>query len=668
MQKTIVYLQIDGVKGYVCDATGNRLSTTPSITRGLSCILAYRFLHADGTAYTVAELADLLTWYFAVANDWDTSTTPQLDSSTVSVVAVSDDDFTGAEVQVTLADTNTAELIAAIGTSESMTLGVELDGFLSGQTSPGFVLLSSIVVYNRRTLPGTGSPTSVADGQYTAVQINSLLASGVKIQFGPDGSTDWSDTQRATDYYLHMSFDQGANYGIAIKIPTGPAGTTGTNGTGYVPKGAYSAATTYALNEAVTYNGSLYASIIAGNLGNEPDTSTAAWLLIVSKGKDGAAGAAGADGAAGEAGADAPEVEIQFSADNESWHDTLVVDADEYIRFSVDGGITWSSGKKFVGDKGATGAAGATGATGAQGEGLHADIIKPYSQIGNYDSEAEGFMFLASDTACLYRKNSATAGDWSDPTDIKGEDGTAITIATTLPASARLGDFCLIKTGITGELYPLYYYTLSGWTLFGNLKSDSYYFTPSINASTGMLSWINNGKMDNPASVRVIAYNVQIQYSADCATWKSNIDTGWSDTYIRFSVDGGTTWSSGAYLGSHVVGAASATLTAGTGSPVQIGLVTAHKNYLVDLRIDADGEKLLQQFWLSNDGNTTVDLLPMTGSRSTHDETTFIGAFDLENITTSIDDDGYQCLTITPAATPAPTGAVKATINVARSF
>ena len=56
-----------------------------------------------------------------------------------------------------------------------------------------------------------------------------------------------------------------------------------------------------------------------------------------------------ATGTDGEDGEDAPEVQIQYSADGVNWHTTLA-DTDLYIRFSTDGGVTWSAGKNFIGE------------------------------------------------------------------------------------------------------------------------------------------------------------------------------------------------------------------------------------------------------------------------------------------------------------------------------
>ncbi|MDD3118012.1 MAG: hypothetical protein PHQ27_02415, partial [Victivallales bacterium] len=67
----------------------------------------------------------------------------------------------------------------------------------------------------------------------------------------------------------------------------------GTAGSGINFLGEYAAATTYAVNDAVTYDGSLYVSLASGNIGNQPDTSPSYWLLTVSKGDSGDPGSGG---------------------------------------------------------------------------------------------------------------------------------------------------------------------------------------------------------------------------------------------------------------------------------------------------------------------------------------------------------------------------------------
>jgi len=397
MQKTIIYLRVNGIAGSIVDAYCNTAPTSPSVIRGLDALLAYRLFHADGTPYTVAELSEIVSWDFVAADDFDLLTEVQLRSTgQFIVVSISEDNYTGAEIQVPLTDTNTTQLIAKIGTGASISLGTELLGFIAGNTKPVLAIQSSLTVYNRRSGAGTGTPEQVDDGEYTAAQVDALLCSAREYQYSVDG-TSWHSTQVVADRYYQERYPGGEwsasialvvgpegkaatveigtvtdlepgnaptvlnsgttnaavlnfglvkgkaatitvssvdllDYGTApyvvndgtssaavlrIGIPRAPnvivqysingiawdsaatdstiwmristdGGTTwqtawrcrGFNGLGYTPRGAYNAATTYATDEVVTYNGSLYASIIDSNTGNLP-TDTNYWLRIV---------------------------------------------------------------------------------------------------------------------------------------------------------------------------------------------------------------------------------------------------------------------------------------------------------------------------------------------------------------------------------------------------
>jgi len=88
--------------------------------------------------------------------------------------------------------------------------------------------------------------------------------------------------------------------------PTGATGATGAAGaagpTGLTWQGTWSSATSYAVNDAVAYNGSSYISIQAGS-NQTPTTSPTFWVLLAQVGSTGATGATGASGSAGPTGA-----------------------------------------------------------------------------------------------------------------------------------------------------------------------------------------------------------------------------------------------------------------------------------------------------------------------------------------------------------------------------
>ncbi|MBS1799730.1 MAG: DNRLRE domain-containing protein [Acidobacteria bacterium] len=95
---------------------------------------------------------------------------------------------------------------------------------------------------------------------------------------------------------------------------TGPAGSTGATGaTGAAGpqgpqgppvsfQGAWNIATTYALGDAVSYTGSSYISLVAGNVGFQPDISNVKWALLAKAGTNGTNGTNGATGATGPSG------------------------------------------------------------------------------------------------------------------------------------------------------------------------------------------------------------------------------------------------------------------------------------------------------------------------------------------------------------------------------
>ena len=78
------------------------------------------------------------------------------------------------------------------------------------------------------------------------------------------------------------------------------------------------------------------------------------------------------------------------------------------------------------GDPGATGPAGPEGPQGPKGEkgdNFTVNATGLLAERSQYDAEAKGFSFLATDTGNLYIKNSDTSGDWSEPIPFRGPQG-----------------------------------------------------------------------------------------------------------------------------------------------------------------------------------------------------------------------------------------------------
>ena len=184
----------------------------------------------------------------------------------------------------------------------------------------------------------------------------------------------------------------GAAGAPGLQGPVGPQGLAGATGaTGAAgPQGPpvanytgnYGSTTNYALHDAVSYQGSTYISLVAGNVGNTPDLSPVQWALLAAQGPvgaTGAAGAAGATGAAGAAGAtgaagpQGPPVSFVggwLIGQSYGVGDAVSYGGSSYIALVANVGrqpdvspVYWG----VLAQAGSVGPAGATGATGLQG-------------------------------------------------------------------------------------------------------------------------------------------------------------------------------------------------------------------------------------------------------------------------------------------------------------
>jgi collagen type VII alpha len=72
-------------------------------------------------------------------------------------------------------------------------------------------------------------------------------------------------------------------------------------------EGAWSSTVNYAIDDAVSFAGTSYLSLTAGNVGQRPDLFPASWAVLAQAGAVGASGAAGATGAVGATGAQGPQ-------------------------------------------------------------------------------------------------------------------------------------------------------------------------------------------------------------------------------------------------------------------------------------------------------------------------------------------------------------------------
>ncbi len=225
MQNIIIYLRAGDVAATVVDEYNQTAKTTPSITRGMRANLCLRLIDAEGNPIPAQNL-DYVGWDFVLANDWNTSTDPQIRVQTgITVSSVTVGDKTFSQITIPLTETNTTQLVEALGSSASVKLGAELAGFESGESDPGFLIQFDVNVRNRRGTAGTGTPEPVGDGTYSAVQIDVLLDT----KADADHTHDYSGNFAAIDHnhdgvyapleHTHEDLSS-APLPVMLKIPT----------------------------------------------------------------------------------------------------------------------------------------------------------------------------------------------------------------------------------------------------------------------------------------------------------------------------------------------------------------------------------------------------------------------------------------------------------------
>jgi hypothetical protein len=205
---------------------------------------------------------------------------------------------------------------------------------------------------------------------------------------------------------------------------TGATGATGPQGQGLNFTGAYSAVNAYAVGDVVSYIGSSWVSLLAGNHGQTPDQSPAYWMQLAAKGDagamgatgsqgmPGATGATGATGAAGTPGSAGPQGPIGMQGPAGAQGLTGQMGA---------AGATGAAGMQGpagqAGAQGIQGVAGPAGATGPQGIAGPAGAVGMTWQ-GNYSSSTnyalhDAVAYLGASYVSLIAGNHGNAPDQS---------------------------------------------------------------------------------------------------------------------------------------------------------------------------------------------------------------------------------------------------------------
>lgn len=158
----------------------------------------------------------------------------------------------------------------------------------------------------------------------------------------------------------------------------GPAGEKGDKGdTGLAElniKGNWDVATTYALNDFVNYDGKAYVSMVAANVGLQPDTNPNAWMQFA---VEGAQGPQGIQGPVGPQGAQGPKGEQGVKGEKGDTGDT----GPQGVQ-GVQGPIGPEGPQGLKGETGDTGPKGETGPQGPTGPQGDAGPVGPQGPKG----------------------------------------------------------------------------------------------------------------------------------------------------------------------------------------------------------------------------------------------------------------------------------------------
>lgn len=168
---------------------------------------------------------------------------------------------------------------------------------------------------------------------------------------------------------------QGPQGPQGLQGPTGPKGDKGDTGLAELNiKGNWNVATTYALNDFVNYDGKAYVSMVAANVGLQPDTNPNAWMQFA---VEGVQGPQGVQGPVGPQGAQGPKGEQGVKGEKGDTGDT----GPQGVQ-GVQGPIGPEGPQGLKGETGATGPKGETGSQGPTGPQGDAGPVGPQGSKG----------------------------------------------------------------------------------------------------------------------------------------------------------------------------------------------------------------------------------------------------------------------------------------------
>ena len=323
------------------------------------------------------------------------------------------------------------------------------------------------------------------------VSITSVGATGATGATGPQGAQGIQGIQGIAG----AAGLQGAT-GVTGPIGlTGATGATGASGAGLNYKSTWSSSTTYAVNDAVSYNGSSYVATTS-NQNVAPATDPTVWTVLAQAGPTGVTGPQGIQGAIGATGA----AGVQGTT-------------------GVAGAVGATGAIGATGATGPTGATGATGATGSQGM----LWIGTYSNTTTYNSgnvvSLNGTSYIARQTSLLGVNPATDSGtNWSvvaqvGATGPTGPQGAAGFTGNTGPTGATgptgptgaIGATGANGNGLASAWVSSTAYTASTMVTYNNslyvALANNSNVVPDSAAASGVWAGVALGSGNSPAGI-----------------------------------------------------------------------------------------------------------------------------------------------------------------------
>lgn len=294
MQTIKLYVAAAETLGTVKDAVNAKKADPPTFVKGSEILLKLRlFANASGEEpYPIESLAEVVAWNFVMDSDFAEATAHKIvaDNAAITVSSVTDTineiprNYT--ELQIPITETNTEELAAWLGTDEKKSgLNAELIGANASGKEIFVLQIKNFTVRNR--ISSAGDPVAIDPDYLTAVQVRSLIAAGLILQFSGDAK-NWHDLQLESDHYFRIrsASDANAAWSSAIQLAAGKKGEAGKDAFCYVAYAVDAAGTDFSLipSEYLPYRAEIHTETEIPSPTLE-DFKDAVWLKYI--GSDG---------------------------------------------------------------------------------------------------------------------------------------------------------------------------------------------------------------------------------------------------------------------------------------------------------------------------------------------------------------------------------------------